>query len=1098
MFPNPALPPTSFYRHPPPEQRTQQRSNLIKAQRKEEIERRCLLLDPPIPGNVLIHLDAFQAALQIPLPMDDKAWESLKDRLIPQRPMGEARAAEQAEQDQINERRIAERRRLEEAARQAREIDDEEWDQAQLPIRERLGAYADEFIAEEWGGGTLVTRLNCPDFAAAALLHVRKRFYDDIRKEDREAYERNEVPKADVDGRPPTRKLILENMKWVFDEKIKGLTETHKKELFLCHDCGNLTKFYGFEGVVQHFAAKHTNALSLGSIVVHWRAEWPESPPFHPRPVEESSRGRPRVERQEYGQPYEVPPPPHGMYAFGGYPQTSGPAPYPVFTGVPGQYGNPPPFPQYPGAYPTGQQGPYRPPQGYRGPSQPYPGSSQTYGRPPLPHNYGPGAYNTRATPYPSGPPFQPPPPAISSPHPGQPYPAPLQDPRLMNSSGNGSFVQPYGQNTGSNQSFQQPYQHGPLAGPIGPNQPQFPPEDRDTPERRVRESIAMKEMAGTAKDIWFDTGKVRNLPDNVRIFTLIHHVAANYKTKVRSNLSLDVFVEGLKYHPDLRPLNDTTELVCKTCMTNDVLKSDEYHYGHVPSARPGRAYTLLALLDHFKSMHVDHPLVRQAQLSLDWTRDMIFLPAFEAIRDLIHARGMDDNTLKLIDGAFPGTFPRPLPTLGGSNSMRSIPAAGGDAPVQTSPVDRSTSRGTLRSEQFASVKSEDLGVALTPRKHDTQGATSRRREKSGNFPDAHQAFLKFDDDQYDPSRPSLHPQYDHGARPDKAQAPGRAAGEEGSEDGEVGPSMSRRGAIENQAPEAALADQFLQRLGDEQPQGRHETVMERGRLATELHARPEWSMNQDAVKRSGRISVDPYDNRRDRGDEISVRGTPMNRLQSGSWEGRAETPTAMLSTQEYGTEGQYLYHTRPSRLDERQLGVVENRHSRHDSGQGTWVYEDRSGDPRAAPGKRTQQHPRRESTVRTRSRSPARSYGTVYQQPGSPLRHGPISTIPNYRTRSPRSIPTTGGGEDLRQYLKEPARYQDERSYGPRERAYPQEFVRVPALAEQRRAAYVIERPVEPAMQPVYVERGAVYDTNMPVYETSPPRYSTRPARYG
>jgi hypothetical protein len=74
-------------------------------------------------------------------------------------------------------------------------------------------------------------------------------------------------------------------MKWVFDTKVKPNTEPYRKELFLCNACEYPSKYYGFEGVIQHYAAKHTSALSVGSVVVHWKSEWPEYPPFHPDPT---------------------------------------------------------------------------------------------------------------------------------------------------------------------------------------------------------------------------------------------------------------------------------------------------------------------------------------------------------------------------------------------------------------------------------------------------------------------------------------------------------------------------------------------------------------------------------------------------------------------------------------------------------------------------------------------------------------------------------------------------------------------------------------------------------------------------------------------
>jgi len=60
----------------------------LKAARRTEIERRCMLLEPPITSNVLGHMASFQAAIQIGQPLSDSAWEVLKPRLLSQR--GEA------------------------------------------------------------------------------------------------------------------------------------------------------------------------------------------------------------------------------------------------------------------------------------------------------------------------------------------------------------------------------------------------------------------------------------------------------------------------------------------------------------------------------------------------------------------------------------------------------------------------------------------------------------------------------------------------------------------------------------------------------------------------------------------------------------------------------------------------------------------------------------------------------------------------------------------------------------------------------------------------------------------------------------------------
>jgi hypothetical protein len=61
----------------------------LKAQRRGEIERRCLSLDPPLKASTLQNMDAFVAASQVPLPLSEAAWEILKPRIIAQRQTAE-------------------------------------------------------------------------------------------------------------------------------------------------------------------------------------------------------------------------------------------------------------------------------------------------------------------------------------------------------------------------------------------------------------------------------------------------------------------------------------------------------------------------------------------------------------------------------------------------------------------------------------------------------------------------------------------------------------------------------------------------------------------------------------------------------------------------------------------------------------------------------------------------------------------------------------------------------------------------------------------------------------------------------------------------
>jgi len=82
-------------------ERTREEVAELKALRRAEIERRCMLLNSPITSGVLAHMLSFQAAIQIIQPLDDRVWEVLKPRLLSQR-----EEAEQRENDRIAQTRV--------------------------------------------------------------------------------------------------------------------------------------------------------------------------------------------------------------------------------------------------------------------------------------------------------------------------------------------------------------------------------------------------------------------------------------------------------------------------------------------------------------------------------------------------------------------------------------------------------------------------------------------------------------------------------------------------------------------------------------------------------------------------------------------------------------------------------------------------------------------------------------------------------------------------------------------------------------------------------------------------------------------------------
>ncbi|KAH0545037.1 hypothetical protein FGG08_000808 [Glutinoglossum americanum] len=664
---------------------TIQEVNERKALRRLEIERRCLEFSPPLEPAVLNHVEAFQAALQISAPLTDQAWEVLKPRILVQRDAAEKREKERVLQSQLYQQKFEERRQMEAKVKEAKEVMDREWDEVQQPIRDRIGRYADEIIKDKWKGGELISKENSPNFAADVLVHVRQRFYAHIARDDVTTRAAGEEPRRDHPDAPPTRKLILENMKWVFDTKIKPLTEHYRKELFLCSGCHDNFKFYGFEGVIQHYAAKHTNALSSGAVVVHWRAEWPEQQPFHLDPgsakasiytLSSPALGQSQltIGPQNMGMPFQsyTQEPVSGAYI------ASLPPVFPQFS--PRPHGHP----QYPGRH---QHGPYAPPQSFQGPQgfqgpptvlqgpqpgfqgpqpafqglQVFQGTSQNYQS--YPHQY-PGQ----------------PPQAYNVPPAGPPYGQPIPVPPAIGSQSYGSKTGPYGQPLVAGPQYPHHYQQ-PNPVPGGPLQNMTSSIGQSSEIYQIQ----LEEMAIIARETWFATSGIKDLPGSVRISVVIHHVVSNFTTKFANEPSLAMFMDGLNNHIAMKPIRSVNGLACKSCASSDGVSDD--HNGtfpsrprHVPFGDRKPIFTLPTLLVHFQTFHIERakpPIVPQGGIAtprLDWKEDMVELPEISVISGLLRAHGMDDNKLHLLAKVFPQAFPSPLPRLGPANNTGPVP----------------------------------------------------------------------------------------------------------------------------------------------------------------------------------------------------------------------------------------------------------------------------------------------------------------------------------------------------------------------------------------------------------------------------------------
>lgn len=255
----------------------------LRSEKRVDIERRCQQIDPPIRPSILPFMDAYKVAMQISMPLNDFSWDFLKRQLIAQRDEAEQKEREHLAALEASHLAEEDRRHHEEQRRLDKATNDRIWAELGTPPRQKLKAYADEYIANIWDSGMAVTSAISSKFAADVLLDVVRRFKEGIVEEDNLLASRNmRLPAGS--GIPDMRRLKLDDIKWVYEESVRPHTERFGKEIFLCNVCENTAKRFTFDAVIQHYAAKHTNDLSKGNQIVYWKAEWPNPPPFHTFP----------------------------------------------------------------------------------------------------------------------------------------------------------------------------------------------------------------------------------------------------------------------------------------------------------------------------------------------------------------------------------------------------------------------------------------------------------------------------------------------------------------------------------------------------------------------------------------------------------------------------------------------------------------------------------------------------------------------------------------------------------------------------------------------------------------------------------------------
>ena len=609
--------------HQPRLERNIQDINDAKAARRAEIERRCALMDPPLLPSILNHMESFQASMQITQPMTDRAWRILRPRLLAQLPYAELKEKERLQKDEALAEEYKKRK-------ETKENSDRAWETSQNPVRNRLGALADAIIQTRWGGGRSLTKESSPNFAADVLIHTRQQFYAQLRLEDEAAIAVGKPIATESLDEPPTRTLILENMKWLFDTKIKPLTDHLQREIFLCNGCDGNLKFYGFEGVIQHYAAKHTTALSMGNVVVHWRALWPDYPPFNPDPPpikatshitstptsalqnshgadvqglrNDESRTQAEDLANEVNLQQDSTSPVAKVHSTsadwadeGSRLDASITQSNPSFTTYDFNAG----FATSANAYAGTESDCFAHTEGPQGPTA--------------------GLYRASHT---NGPP-------ASSSVPGHP---------IISA---GHFQVPTSADYQPAQHL--PYQHTFRAGSQNMHAPYSFGQVSDLYQRQ------MDAMAKHAKEVFIGVGGVKDLPGSVRIYVVIQLTVSRFKLTFRNEPSLSMFIDGLDHNATMRPVRSVNGLGCKTCMENGT---------------SAKLFTLPHLVNHFRTVHVENSQITTypPALGKDWKQDMIDLPDASIISRLSHAAGMTNSKLSLIGSVFPELFRSSLP----------------------------------------------------------------------------------------------------------------------------------------------------------------------------------------------------------------------------------------------------------------------------------------------------------------------------------------------------------------------------------------------------------------------------------------------------
>jgi len=717
-----------------------------------------MALDPPIAPEVLRHMESFQAATHISASLTDHAWAVLEPRLQAQREAAERMEADHKANMLALQAKIEYERNRHANKKEVKEAQDQRWEEVQAPIRQRLSRYADEIIRQKWSKGKAVNKENSVKFAADVLTHVRERFYGEIAKADQEAMAMGRPVKQDSPNGPPTRKLILENMKHVFDSKIKPYTDPYRKELFCCagEGCEGNRKLYGFEGIIQHYGAKHTSAFSMGNVIVHWQsAEWPEEPPF----MTEPSNGKISIGTASSPFSHTAAASTSGQQ-YGGFnrgttttPQIAHQSPFSV------------PLQTSPGA-PFYANGPYPPPSapsnGYQWPMQGHVANSYAF-------NVGQGnnasfpSYN-HPLPFPSSSAF---PQSAIPPATGASLSITSSQGPMTSSLGAGGMPAIPDHNALQSDPKAEPGANGKMNGVTSGALASNMFSMDEMPDFQLHQD-QVKELAESCRTLWMKIPDVMNIPASVRAFAVIHHAQSKFKSRFNYEANLDLFTEALMNNFSMQPLKSVEGLACNMCLA-DIVRSEDQ------SVEPLR-FTLMSLVSHFKEVHAGKPRntaaapgVASPPLLANWTTDMVALPPDEEIAALVDVPGMNDERLRFVADAFPELLPRRMPPSG---KRRRSDDEEAPRPARNAKGKRKRS---MPFEITEPNDSSDMPVVRDQYMEPTIGLRAASYDPLRRSPLSHPPV---GDDEYDPRRPALESDIQH-ARPHRRRASPRLQEEE-------------------------------------------------------------------------------------------------------------------------------------------------------------------------------------------------------------------------------------------------------------------------------------------------------------------------------